>query len=159
MSASKRAYNTLATLGHLSIGAQGLSSILLAVLMLATGSAMLGSKHVVVPAIVDDVVCDEYDAPCGVAVSYTYAGAHYAGTFETMRATSYNPGDTITVNINPVDPRSVSENLPWTSIGAGMILAAIALGVIAWYAFSLVSDNRNMAALAGTFTFLRFLVV
>jgi hypothetical protein len=159
MSASKRAYNTLATLGHLSIGAQGLSSISLAVLMLATGSALLGSRHVSVPAVVDDVVCDDYDTPCGVAVSYTYAGTAYAATFETMRATAYNPGDAITINVNPADPRSVSENLPWTSIGAGMILAAIALGVIAWYAFSLVSDNRNMAALAGTFTFLRFLVV
>lgn len=159
MSASKRAYNTLATLGHLSIGAQGLSSISLAVLMLATGSALLGTRHELVPAIVDDVVCDDHNTPCGVAVTYTFGKTTYAATFETMRSTSYNPGDSIVVRVNPAEPWSVTEDLPWQSIGSGMILGAIALGVIAWYAFSLVSDNRNMAALAGTFTFLRFLVV
>lgn len=159
MSTSKRAYNALANLGHLSIAAQGLSSISLAVLMLVTGSAMMGTKYVLAPAVVNDVVCDECNAPCGVAVSYIHGGTQYAATFETMRATAYNPGDAIFVRVNPAEPTSITEDLPWKSIGSGMILAAIAIGVIAWYAFSLVADNRNMAALAGTFTFLKFLVV
>lgn len=155
---SKRVYNTVAKFGQLSIGLQGLSSFFFAILLLITGSAFLGVDRVRVPAIVDDIVCDDKGA-CGVAVSYIYGGMSYGGTFETMRQTGYSVGDTIYVSINPTDPTTVAEDLPWKTLGLGMILGALALGYLVWYTVQLVSDNRNMAALAGTLSFLRFLVV
>lgn len=155
---AQRTYNAAATIGRISVGIQGLSSLALAVMMLVTGSAFMGSKYELVPAMIDDIVCDE-DGPCGVAVSYMYKKLPYTATFQTMRPTAYNKGDMTMVYVNPADPTSITENLPWKTIGLGMIAGALALGYLAWYAIHIVSDDRNIAALAGAFTFLKALII
>lgn len=155
---TKRTYNALALFGQISIGFQALISLAFAVLLLVTGSMFMGSRYELAPAIVQRVQCTKPKDVCGVAVAYAYKGREYFGTFETMRYTAYTPGDAIFVRVNPGEPTMVSEDLPWKTMGFGMVAGAVALGYIAYYAFHLVSDNRNMAALAGTFSFLRFLV-
>jgi hypothetical protein len=154
---TQRTYNALATFGQLSIGLQALSCLAFAVVMLITGSIFMGSRYVLVPAVVDDIVCD---ASCGIAVTYSFKGKLYMGTFETMRERhAYTPGDSILIRVNPAEPTTISEDLPWKTIGFGLVAGAIALGYLAWFAMNLVSDNRNMAALAGTFSFLKILVI
>jgi len=155
---SQKTYNAVATIGRISVGLQGFSSLMLAVMMLVTGSMFMGSKYDRIPAVVDDIVCDD-SGPCGVAVSYAYKDLKYTGTFQTMRPTAYSSGDQIMIYVNPGEPMWISEDMPWNSIGLGMMVGAVALGYLSWYAIHLVSDNKNIAALAGAFTFLRALVV
>lgn len=159
-SSSQRTYNALATFGQISIGLQALSSLAIAVLLLITGSMFMGSRYDLAPATVDGIICDEESKgmPCGVAVTYSHKGKTHMGTFETMRSHAYNVGDSILVRVNPGEPTIISEDMPWKTIGFGMVAGAIALGYIAWFLMNLVSDNRNIAALAGTFSFLKFLI-
>ena len=155
----KRVYNAIATFGQLSVGLQALSCIVFAVILLITGGIFLGAKYDLVPAIVDDITFDNNDTPRGaIAVSYRYNGKLYMGTFETMRATRYSVGDDIFIRVNPSHPSTISEDLPWRSLGLGMMAGAMALGYLSWYAIHLVSDDKNMAALAGSLSLFRVLV-
>jgi hypothetical protein len=154
----KRVYNALATFGQISIGLQGLSCIVLAVMLLVMGGVFLGTDYDLVPAVVDAVGCDPHNRMCGVGVTYTYGGKIFTGTFETLNGTNFTRGDAIYVRVNPADPSSVSEDLPWRSLGLGMMSGALSLVFIAWYAIRVVSDDRNIAALAGSLSFLRALV-
>jgi hypothetical protein len=140
----KRVYNALATFGQISVGLHGLSFLAFAVVLLIMGGMFLGSSYDLVPAIVDSVDLSS------VGVTYKYNGNVYAGSFDAYNA--YTPGDMIFIRVNPASPTSISEDLPWKSFGLGMMSAAIAIGYLAWYAIHLVSDDRNMAALAGSLT-------
>lgn len=156
---SPRTYNALALFGQITVGMQGLSSLALAVAMLITGSMLMGSKYEISQAIVDSVVCDDGGDICGVGVTYVVDGKTIKGTMDTVRPTAYTPGDSVSVRYNPVNPEIVYENLPWVSMGFGLVTSALALGVIAWFLINLVSDDRNIAALAGSLSFLRLLFV
>lgn len=152
----KRVYNTLATLGQISIGVQGISCIVLAAALLITGGMFVGMKYERVPAVVDTVKCDT--GSCRVGVTHTYNGIKYMGTFETMGSVKYMSGDAISIRVNPADPSTITEDVSWRSMGMGMMSAALALGFLAWYAIHLVSDDRNVAALAGALSVLRIAV-
>lgn len=141
----KRVYNVLATVGQISIGLQGLSCIASAVLLLVNGGIFLGSDFDLVPAVVDGVGPDH-----GIAVTYTYRKTLLTGTFKTIQNARYSTGDVIFIRVNPANPTSISEDLPYRSIGIGFMAAALALVCLAWYAIHIVSDNKNVAALVGS---------
>ena len=153
---TKNVYNALATFGQISIGIQSISCIVLAAALLVMGSVFVGSNYDLVPAVVNSVDSEEDIGE--VKVTYTYKGTLLANTFTTVRATRYSIGDTIFVRVNPATPSSVSEDLPWKEIGTYMIGGAMALGFLSWYAIYIVSDNRNVAALAGSLSVLQVLV-
>jgi hypothetical protein len=156
MSGAPKPYNILATFGQLSVGLQGLSSALLAGMLVLAGGAMMATHTVPCVAKVTEVDCS-YNM-CAVAVEHSLNGYRMQSSFTTPNTHAYSPGDVIKVQRSVHDPTKISEDLPWGTMGASMVIAAIALATFAWYMVNVVSDSRNMAALAGTFTFLRFLV-
>ena len=154
----KRLYNVLTLFGQLSVGLQALSCMVFAVLLLIAGGVFFGSNYDLVPAVVDKVQCDLDENVCGVAVTYSYQNKKYTSTFETIRAPRYTPGDVVYIRVNPAHPAAIAEDLPWRSMGLGFMSAAVALGYLSWYAIHIVSDDRNIAALAGSVSVLQTLL-
>lgn len=148
-------YNTLATFGKLAVGVEAVSSVFLGVTMLMAGSYLIGTKTVQCPARVLDVVYDEQTMACTITVEYSYKNKAYKGSFKTTDFESYIPGGITTIKLNPLKPSEVHEDLPLKMIGTGFLCGALGLGILAWFALQLVSDSRNLAALAGVATFLK----
>ena len=153
MVSQKRVYNALATFGQISVGLQGLSCIAFAAFLLVIGGTFLGTEFDLVPAVVDGVSPDG-----GIAVTYRYHTTVLSGTFPTIQNVAYSTGDVIYIRVNPTNPTSISEDLPYRSMGLGLMTAALALGYLSWYAIHIVSDDKNVAALAGSLSALRVIL-
>jgi hypothetical protein len=155
----KRVYNVLALFGQITVGLQGLSCIVMAAILLLMGGIFLGSKYDLVPATVDGPACDpSNNGNCGVVVTYTYDNKVITSSFETLQPTQYTPGDAVFIRVNPAHPTFISEDMPWRSMGLGMVIAALALGYLSWLAIHIVSDDKNIAAVAGSLSILQALV-
>lgn len=156
---SKNVYNASATLGQILITLQGFSCIAVAIGCLVTGSTLIGSSQGErIIGRVKGTECLDDIGRCAITVSYAMGGKRYQSTFETAKTLSYAKNDAISILVNPDTPHVVVEDLPWQQMGATLIAAALCTAASAYYAMKLVSQRKNIAALAGAFGFVSAIV-
>jgi hypothetical protein len=152
-------YNASATLGQILILMQGFSCIAVAIGCLATGSTLLGSSQGErIIARVKGTECLDDIGRCAITASYMMGGKRYQSTFESTNTLNYAKNDTISILVNPQTPHVAIEDLPWQAMGATLVVTAICTAAGAYYAMQLVSQRKNVAALAGAFGILSALV-
>jgi hypothetical protein len=156
---SKNVYNASATLGQILITMQGFSCIAVAIGCLVTGSTLLGSSQGErIIGRVKGTECLDDIGRCAITVTYVMGGKRYQSTFETAKTLNYAKNDAISILVNPETPHVAIEDLPWQHMGATLIAAAICTAASAYYAMHLVSQRKNIAALAGVFGFVSAIV-
>lgn len=143
----KNAYNAAVTFGELAMSFNGLVSIACAIILLAAAGMFFSVRSW-------DAAEGVVTAACGDAVTvlYVHRGSPHESTFVPSPGRLHEPGDEITVRVNPDDASVIVEDAPYGGLGVASILAACAMLAVVFYMFRIVSGSPNVAAFAGIFT-------
>lgn len=151
-------YNAFATLGEVSVFVQAISCVALAAVLIVVGSMLVGQKGTQITARVmsTEKVWNAPEGMCILTVSYTFDTVAYTGTMVSSVPTS--PGEDISIRVNPRHPDQPYQDLPWTSYGMSMISTAVLALFAAHWGIKVVSERKNLAAMAGVFSFAKALL-
>lgn len=154
MTRSDNIYNAFSLLGEISVLLQAFSCIALAVVLLVVGSMLVSSptKVAVRAYVLESGNLWNEDDKHLVRIEYEFAGTLYREHMVTVK--TYKVGEDIDALIDPKNPSKPVESLDWQSYGASMIVCAFLSIYGAYAAVEVVSSRKNLAALAGAFSFL-----